>query len=114
MAAFEQSDAEAIKSLLADDAVLEMTGTSTWFSGKATCVRFIIAQAIGQPGDWMMLPVRANGQLAVGAYYRGADQTYRAFAIVVLATTGTHLRRITLFGDPGLFEHFNLPTERLK
>jgi len=114
LAAFEHSDAEAIKSLLADDAVLEMTGTSTWFSGKATCERFIVAQAIGQPGDWMMLPLRANGQLAAAAYYRGADRTYRAFAIVVLATTRTHLRRITLFGDPGLFEHFNLPAERLK
>jgi RNA polymerase sigma-70 factor, ECF subfamily len=114
IAAFEHSDAEAIKSLLADDAVLEMTGTSTWFSGKATCERFIVAQAIGQPGDWMMLPLRANGQLAAAAYYRGADRTYRAFAIVVLATTRTHLRRITLFGDAGLFEHFNLPAERLK
>ncbi len=37
MAAFESSDPAAMKRLLADDAVLEMTGTSTWFSGKATC-----------------------------------------------------------------------------
>ena len=35
--------------LLADDAVLEMTGTTSWFSGKATCVPFIAAQAIGRP-----------------------------------------------------------------
>jgi RNA polymerase sigma-70 factor, ECF subfamily len=88
-----------------------MTGTSTWFSGKATCARFITAQAIGRPGDWAMLPLRANGQLAAAAYYRGADQAYRAFAIVVLATTQTHLRRITLFGDPELFERFSLPTD---
>jgi RNA polymerase sigma-70 factor (ECF subfamily) len=111
MAAFESSDPAAIKRLLADDAVLEMTGTSTWFSGKATCERFITAQAIGRPGDWVMLPLRANGQLAAAAYYRGADQAYRAFAIVVLATTRTHLRRITLFGDPELFERFSLPAE---
>jgi RNA polymerase sigma-70 factor, ECF subfamily len=108
MAAFERSDSAAIKRLLADDAVLEMTGTSTWFSGKATCVRFITGQAIGRPGDWVMLPVRANGQLAAAAYYR-ADGAYRAFAIVVLATTPTQLRRITLFGDPELFRRFSLP-----
>ena len=111
MAAFESSDPAAMKRLLADDAVLEMTGTSTWFSGKATCVRFITAQAIGRPGDWVMLPLRANGQLAAAAYYRGPDQAYRAFAIVVLATTRTQLRRITLFGDPALFERFGLPAE---
>jgi RNA polymerase sigma-70 factor, ECF subfamily len=111
MAAFESSDLAAIKRLLADDAVLEMTGTSTWFSGKATCTRFIAARAIGRPGDWMMRPVLANGQLAAAAYYRGADQVYRAFAIAVLATTRTQLRRITLFGDPELFGRFGLPDE---
>jgi RNA polymerase sigma-70 factor (ECF subfamily) len=111
MAAFESSDLAAIKRLLADDAVLEMTGTSTWFSGKATCTRFIAAGAIGRPGDWVMRPVLANGQLAAAAYYRGADQVYRAFAIVVLATTQTQLRRITLFGDQELFERFGLPRQ---
>jgi hypothetical protein len=29
----------------------------------------------------------------------------------VLATTRTQLRRITLFGDQGLFERFGLPGE---
>jgi RNA polymerase sigma-70 factor (ECF subfamily) len=111
LAAFASSDLAAMKRLLADDAVLEMTGTSTWFAGKATCTRFIAAQAIGRPGDWLMLPLRANGQLAAAAYYRGADQAYRAFAIVVLATSRTQLRRITLFGDPGLFGRFGLPAE---
>ena len=69
MAAFEQSDMAAIERLLADDAILEMTGTATWFSGKATCVPFIAAQAIGQAGDWRMVPLHANGQLAVAAYH---------------------------------------------
>ena len=83
----------AIERLLADDAVLEMTGTTTWFSGKATCVPFIAAQAIGQAGDWRMIPLLANGQLAAAAYHLG-DDGYRPFAIVVLATTLTHLTRI--------------------
>ena len=111
MAAFERSDPAAIERLLADDAVLEMTGTSTWFSGKATCAPFIAAQAIGRSGDWRMVPLRANGQLAAAAYRRGSDRTYRAFSIVVLATTRSHLSRISLFGDPGLFGHFGLPAE---
>ena len=110
MTAFEQSDMKAIKELLADDAILEMTGTTTWFSGKATCVPFIATQAIGQAGDWRMIPLRLNGQLAAAAYRLGDDDAYHPFAIVVLACTRTHLTRISLFAEPALFERFDLPT----
>jgi RNA polymerase sigma-70 factor, ECF subfamily len=106
MAAFERSDMAAIERLLVDDAVLEMTGTATWFSGKATCVPFIAAQAIGRPGDWRMVPVRANGQLAAAAFHRGDDGGYHPFAVVVLATTASHIRRITLFADAALLPRF--------
>ncbi len=107
--AFERADIAAIERLLADDAVLEMTATTTWFSGKATCVPFIAAQAIGHAGDWRMVPVRANGQLAAAAYRRDDNGTYHAFAIVVLATTSRYLTRISLFTDTALFSRFELP-----
>ena len=110
MAAFVQSDMAALERLLAADAVLEMTGTVTWFSGKATCVPFISAFAIGSPGEWKMVGIRVNGQLGAAAYRRGDDGTYHPFAIVVLATTTTHLKRISLFADPALFTLFDLPT----
>ena len=106
MAAFERSDMAALERLLAEDAALEMTGTTTWFSGKATCVPYISTFAIGSAGDWKMVEIHANGQLGAAAYRRGDDGTYRPFAIVVLATTSTHLKRISLFTDPALFAHF--------
>jgi RNA polymerase sigma-70 factor, ECF subfamily len=109
MAAFEQSDMVAIEQLLSDDAVLEMTGTTTWYSGKSTCVPFIAAQGIGERGDWRMVPLRANGQLAAASYRLGADGSHHRFAIIVLGTTQTQLTRITLFGEPTLFERFGLP-----
>ncbi len=108
--AFERSDMAEIERLLADDAVLEMTGSSRWFSGKATCVPFIAASAIGQRGDWRLIPLRANGQLGCAAYRLGADGIHHSFAIVVLATTQTHLTRISLFGDPSLFAQFGMPS----
>jgi RNA polymerase sigma-70 factor (ECF subfamily) len=111
MAAFEQSDMTAIERLVADDAILEMTGTATWFSGKATCVPFIATQAIGQPGDWRMVPLQTNGQLAVAAYHLGDGGSYHPFAIVVVATTVTHLTRISLFAEPGLFRRIGLPPD---
>ena len=109
MAAFEQSDMAALERLLADDAALEMTGTMTWFAGKATCVPYIGAFAIGSPGDWKMAPLQVNGQLGAAAYHRAGDGAYRPFAVVVLATTATHLTRISLFADPALFTPFGLP-----
>ena len=109
MAAFERSDMAAIERLLADAAILEMAGTATWFSGKATCVPFIAAQAIGQAGAWRMVPLHANGQLAVAAYHLGDGDSYHPFAIVVLATTLTHLTRISLFAETALFSRFGLP-----
>jgi RNA polymerase sigma-70 factor (ECF subfamily) len=109
MEAFERSDMDEIERLLVDDAILEMTGTTTWYAGKATCVPFMRAKAIGVPGDWRMLPIYANGQLGAAAYHLEPDGTFRQFAIVVLATTSTHLTRISLFTDPALFTCFGLP-----
>jgi RNA polymerase sigma-70 factor (ECF subfamily) len=109
MAAFAESDMAALERLLAEDAALEMTGTTTWFSGKATCVPYISAFAVGSPGDWKMVGLYANGQLGAAAYHRGSDGCYHPFAVVVLATTATHLKRISLFTDPALFTRFGLP-----
>jgi RNA polymerase sigma-70 factor (ECF subfamily) len=60
-----------------------------------------------------MVALHANGQLGAAAYHRGADGSYHPFAIVVLATTATHLKRISLFGDPALFAYFDLPVTLL-
>jgi RNA polymerase sigma-70 factor, ECF subfamily len=109
LVAFEQSDMYAIERLLAEDAVLEMTGTTTWFSGKATCVPYIKAYAIGRAGDWRMVALAANGQLAAAAYHRRDDGAYHPFAIAVLTTTTAHITRLSLFADPALFHHFDLP-----
>jgi RNA polymerase sigma-70 factor, ECF subfamily len=109
MAAFEKSDLAALEQLLADDAILEVTGTTTWFSGKETCLTFIADGAIGQPGDWRMVPLRANGQLGAASYHRNDDGSYLPFAVVVLATNSSQIGRITLFGDTSLFPVFELP-----
>jgi RNA polymerase sigma-70 factor (ECF subfamily) len=114
MAAFMQSDMVGLQRLLAEDAVLEMTGTTTWFSGNAACLPYLEKFAIGSPGEWKLVGVRANGQLGAAAYRRGEDGAYHAFAVVVLATTTTHLKRISLFADAGLFRYFDLPAVALE
>ena len=108
MAAFRESDVGAIKRLLAEDAAIEMTGTTSWYSGKATCVPFIQLYGIGSRGEWEMVGLHVNGQLGAAAYRRADDGSYYPFAVVVLATTARHLKRISLFADPALFARFDL------
>jgi RNA polymerase sigma-70 factor, ECF subfamily len=111
IAAFEASDAAALERLLRDDAVIE-TDARTWYAGKSVCVPFLRAYAVGSPGDWRMLPTRANGQPAAVAYVRGADGAHRAWGVAVLTTTAGGLARITVFTGAGLARRFGAP-ERL-
>jgi hypothetical protein len=85
LAALGSADLAEPQRLLADHAMLGMTGTTSWYPGQATCVPFIAAHAIGGPGDWRMLPLRASGRLAAGGYHNRNDQAYHPFSIVVLA-----------------------------
>jgi RNA polymerase sigma-70 factor (ECF subfamily) len=108
MHAFERSDPDALERALRDDAALEMTPSRTWFAGKGTCMPYL-RTVMGAPGDWRMVPIVANGQPGAAAYHRAPDGTYGAFAIVVLTVATNGIAKITLFGDPGLFERFGLP-----
>jgi RNA polymerase sigma-70 factor (ECF subfamily) len=103
VAGFENADTAALEQALRADAAIEMVGTRTWFSGRATCLRYL-AQVIGSPGDWRMTPVLANGQPAAVARYRGG-----AYGLGVLTVTGEGIARITVFGGgPDLAARFGL------
>ena len=109
VAGFEHADTAALERALRTDAAIELVGTRTWFSGRATCLRFL-AGVVGAPGDWRMIPVAANGQPAAAAYQRGADGIHRAYGLGVLTTTETGIARIHVFGGgAGLVAGFGLP-----
>jgi RNA polymerase sigma-70 factor (ECF subfamily) len=92
MAGFENADTTALEKALRADAAIEMVGTRTWFSGRATCLRYL-AHVIGSPGDWRMIPTLANGQPAAAGVYHGS-----AFGLGVLSVTPAGIARITVFG----------------
>jgi RNA polymerase sigma-70 factor (ECF subfamily) len=103
IAGFENADTTALEKALRADAAIEMVGTRTWFSGRATCLRYL-GHVIGSPGDWRMAPTLANGQPAAVASYRDS-----AYGLGVLTVTATGIARITVFGGgPDLAASFGL------
>jgi RNA polymerase sigma-70 factor, ECF subfamily len=112
IAGFENADMAALEKALRADAEIEMVGTLTWFSGRATCLRYL-ARVVGRPGSYLMTATRANGQPAAAAYQRGDDGLYRAFGLGVLTVTSDGIAAITVFGGgPRLVESFGLPATR--
>jgi RNA polymerase sigma-70 factor (ECF subfamily) len=112
IAGFEHADISALEKALRADAAIEMVGTSLWFSGRSTCLRYL-ASVIGAPGSYLMTPTLANGQPTAAAYRRVADGSYRAFGLGVLTVTPSGIERITVFGGgPALVAAFGLEVTR--
>jgi RNA polymerase sigma-70 factor (ECF subfamily) len=107
IAAFQTSDAAALKRLLHRDATVELVPSPGWFAGDDALACAVAG--LGAPGDWRMLPTIANGQPAAASYHRGEDGRYHGYGIVVLTTTAEAITRITLFADPGLLGVFGVP-----
>jgi RNA polymerase sigma-70 factor (ECF subfamily) len=115
-AAFENADMAALTALLQADVKLEMPPLPTWFTGRDTVVRFLVAHAFTKPGDVALIPTAANGQPAVAEYRRTADGVMRAHSIHVLtaglADGAAAIAALTVFLDPALFTAFGLPPSR--
>jgi RNA polymerase sigma-70 factor (ECF subfamily) len=104
IAAFENSDPALLERLLRTDATLEAVPTRTWFSGRATCLPFLVNHVMKEPGHWRMFPTSANGQPAAVAYWGGEP-----YGVTVLTPSSTGIARITSFGDPSLVGVFGFP-----
>lgn len=106
--AFERADSTALERVLTQDAVLEVTPSLSWYSGLETCIRHL-RRAFGDPGTWLMMPTRANGQPAAVAYLRDGEGVHRAYGVAVLGVRRGGIERITAFGDAALVGAFGFP-----
>lgn len=112
IAGFENADIAALEKALRADAAIEMVGSTTWFSGRTTCLGYL-ATVIGSPGDWLMTPVVANGQPAAATYHRDGSGTCQALGVAVLTVTAGGITGITVFGGgAGQVAMFGLPAVR--
>jgi len=94
--AIEHGDADTLISMLTDDASWSMPPVPTYFRGHDAVRQFLVSSPLNY--RWKHVPVRANGQLAVGCYL--LDQARDAFipaVLDVLTLDGTKIAAVTGF-----------------
>jgi len=108
VAAWERNDVDAVVAMLADDAKLAMPPLPTWYSGREQVAIFLSGLLAG--ARWRLIPARANGQLAFGAYaWDDKTQAFMPRAVDVLTLRGAQIQEITAFLTPDAFRGFDLP-----
>jgi RNA polymerase sigma-70 factor (ECF subfamily) len=104
MDALERGDVDAVVELLAEDATWSMPPCPAWYRGEA--LRTFLEEHPGRE-RWRHIPVRANGQLAVGCYMWDEQRDgYYAAVIDVLTLRGDRIESVTAFLAPWLFSRF--------
>ncbi|MER7010219.1 sigma-70 family RNA polymerase sigma factor [Saccharopolyspora sp. NPDC000359] len=108
--AFENHDIATLMELFTADATWEMPPHPTWYRGVAVIRRHFEVCCPADPGDVVLVPVRANGQPSFATYRREQpDDQHRITCVQVLALTGTRISHVTTFADPALHAAFDLP-----
>jgi RNA polymerase sigma-70 factor (TIGR02960 family) len=107
VSAWESADLEALVALLTDDVFMSMPPMPFEYEGREAVARFC-ASIFGSGRRFELVPTRANGQPAFGAYVRGPDGVSHGAGLFVLALTGDRIGALTRF-DIGVFPSFGLP-----
>jgi RNA polymerase sigma-70 factor (TIGR02960 family) len=109
--AHERADAVAAAALAREDIRVTMPPHPRCFHGLAV-IRPLLEQGLAEPGEWRLVPTRANRQPAAASYLRApGDTEFRAFKLDVLRVEGGRIAEITTFGA-SLFPAFGLPPTR--
>jgi RNA polymerase sigma-70 factor, ECF subfamily len=109
--AWAAGDVEALRALLAEDAVFSMPPWAAWWRGRDTIAGFA-EDAVQLGVTARAVPIGASCQPAI-AYYALKEETGRheAMAIDILTLEGSHIKEITAFIMPELFPRFGLAPE---
>jgi RNA polymerase sigma-70 factor (TIGR02960 family) len=105
--AWESADLGALVALLTDDVFIAMPPVPYGYEGREAVTRYC-ARLLAAGGRSGLVPVRANGQPAFGAYLRGPAGTRHAAAFYVLTLAGDQVCAITRF-EASVFPCFGLP-----
>jgi RNA polymerase sigma-70 factor (TIGR02960 family) len=105
--AYESGDLNALVALLTDDVFLSMPPFPLEYEGRDVVTRFY-ANMIGSGRRFDLVPTRANGQPAFGAYLRASTGIRHGTGLLVLTLTGDRICSVTRF-DNSVLPWFGLP-----
>jgi RNA polymerase sigma-70 factor (ECF subfamily) len=105
--AWESADLDALVALLTDDAFISMPPMPFGYEGRDVVARFCTGLfAAGRRFD--LVPTRANGQPAFGAYLRAPTGVRHGTGLYVITLTGDRICAMTRF-DNSVLPWFGLP-----
>jgi RNA polymerase sigma-70 factor (ECF subfamily) len=105
--AWESADVDALIALLTADAFICMPPMPFGYEGRDVVARFC-AGLFGAGRRFDLVPTRANGQPAFGAYLRAPRGIRHGTGLYVLTLTGDRICAITRF-DNSVLPWFGLP-----
>jgi RNA polymerase sigma-70 factor (ECF subfamily) len=107
--AYETGDVEGLVALLTEDVVVAMPPVPLEYQGIELARRFHATVAFRQGRTYQLVPTRANGQPAFGAYLRDrAGGPSHAFGLLAFTLAGDRICAITRF-DTAVLPRFGLP-----
>ncbi len=105
--AYEASDLDSLVALLTDDVFISMPPLPFEYEGRDPANRFF-ASIFDSGRTFDLVPTRANGQPALGAYVRDATGTSHGVGLFVLTLSGDRICALTRFENT-VFPWFGLP-----
>jgi len=107
MRAWESADLDALVALLTDDVFVSMPPMPFEYEGRDVATRFC-ASIFRAGRRFDLVPTRANGQPALGAYLRAANGISHGTGLYVLTLSGERICGMTRF-DNSVLGWFGLP-----
>jgi RNA polymerase sigma-70 factor (TIGR02960 family) len=108
--AYESGDVHALVALFTDDIFVSMPPIPLEYRGRDAAAR-LFASIFGSGRRVDLVPTRANGQPAFGAYLRGRTGIRHGSGLFVLTLSGERIGAFTRF-DPSVLPWFGLPPSR--
>ena len=105
--AYESADLDALVALLTDDVFVSMPPMPLEYEGRDVVARFF-ASIFGAGRRFDLVPTRANGQPAFGAYLRAPTGIRHGTGLLVLTLAGDRISAMTRF-DNSVLPWFGLP-----
>jgi RNA polymerase sigma-70 factor (ECF subfamily) len=107
VSAYEAADLDALVALLTDDVFIAMPPMALEYEGREAVAGFC-ARILAPERRFELVPTRANGQPAFGAYLHTPSGVRQGAGLLVIALAGDRIRSIVRF-EKGVLGWFGLP-----